>query len=114
MRKISLTPEYGKATMLPNAAGWTALVVAMVALLAGLALLYGAGTAAAQSTTDYDTDDNGLIDIATTTQLNAIRHDLDGNGDATHADYVAAFPSRDTSSGGGRMGAPQEPAPATN
>ncbi len=105
MRKISLTPEYGRANMLPNAAGWTALVVAMVALLAGLALLYGAGTAAAQTTVDYDTDDNGLIDIATTTQLNAIRHDLDGNGDATHADYVAAFPNRDTSSGG-RMGSP--------
>ena len=105
MRKIPRLSEYGKSTMLPNAAGWTGLVVAMVALLAGLALLYGAGTAAAQSTTDYDTDDNGLIDIATTTQLNAIRHDLNGNGDATHADYVAAFPNRDTSSGG-RMGCP--------
>ena len=105
MRKISLTPEYGKATMLPNAAGWTALVVAMVALLAGLALLYGAGTAAAQTTVDYDTDDNGLIEIATTTQLNAIRHDLDGNGDATHADYVAAFPNRATTTIG-RMGCP--------
>ena len=91
--------------MMPRAAGWTGLVVAMVALLAGLALLYGAGTAAAQTTTDYDADDNGLIDIATTTQLNAIRHDLNGNGDATHADYVAAFPNRDTSSGG-RMGCP--------
>ena len=105
MRKISLTPEYGKATMMPNAAGWTALVVAMAALLAGLALLYGAGTAAAQTTVDYDTDNNGLIEIATTTQLNAIRHDLNGNGDATHADYVAAFPNRDTSAGG-RMGCP--------
>ena len=37
--------------------------------------------------------------------MNAIRHDLDGNGDATHADYVAAFPNRDTSAGG-RMGCP--------
>ena len=105
MRKIPRLSDYGRATMMPNAAGWTGLVVAMVALLAGLALLYGAGTAAAQTTTDYDTDDNGLIDIATTTQLNAIRHDLDGNGDATHADYVAAFPNRATSAGG-RMGCP--------
>ena len=107
MRKIPPPPPdfYGRANMLPNAAGWTGLVVAMVALLAGLALLYGAGTAAAQTTVDYDANDNGLIDIATTTQLNAIRHDLDGNGDATHADYVAAFPNRDTSAGG-RMGCP--------
>ena len=105
MRKIPRLSEYGRANMLPNAAGLTALMVAMVALLAGLALLYGAGTAAAQTTVDYDTDDNGLIEIATTTQLNAIRHDLNGNGDATHADYVAAFPNRDTTSGG-RMGCP--------
>ena len=91
--------------MMPRAAGWTGLVVAMAALLAGLALLYGAGTAAAQTTVDYDADDNGLIEIATTTQLNAIRHDLDGNGDATHADYVAAFPNRATTTSG-RMGCP--------
>ena len=108
MRKIPRPSDNGRATMMPrmpNAAGWTGLVVAMVALLAGLALLYGEGTAAAQSTVDYDTDDNGLIEIATTTQLNAIRHDLNGNGDATHADYVAAFPNRATTTSG-RMGCP--------
>ena len=52
MRKIPRPADYGRATMMPRmprAAGWTALVVAMVALLAGLALLYGAGTAAAQT-----------------------------------------------------------------
>ena len=58
-----------------------------------------------QTITDYDTDDDGLIDITTLAQLDAIRHDLDGNGDATHADYVAAFPSRDTNSAT-RMGCP--------
>ena len=58
-----------------------------------------------QTTTDYDTDDDGLIDITTLAQLDAIRHDLNGNGDATHADYVAAFPSRDTNSAT-RMGCP--------
>ena len=105
MRKISLTPEYGRANMLPNAAGWTGLVVAMMALLVGLALLYGPGTAAAQTTIDYDADNNGLIDVSDLDQLNAIRHDLNGNGDATHADYVAAFPNRDTTAGG-RMGCP--------
>ncbi len=54
---------------------------------------------------DYDGDGDGLIDITTLAQLNAIRYDLDGNGDATHAVYAAAFPSRDTTSSI-RMGCP--------
>ena len=40
---------------------------------------------------DYDLDDNNLIEVSTLAQLNAIRHDLDGNGDSTHADYTGAF-----------------------
>ena len=55
--------------------------------------------------TDYDLDNDRLIDITTLAQLNAIRHDLNGNGDATHADYGTAFPLRNTSSTG-RMGCP--------
>ncbi len=31
--------------------------------------------------TDYDTDNDGLIEIATLEQLNALRYDLDGNGE---------------------------------
>ncbi len=54
---------------------------------------------------DHDGDNDGLIDIKTLAQLNAIRHDLNGNGDATHADYAAAFPGRVTTSSG-RMGCP--------
>ena len=69
------------------------------------ALLSLSATASAQSTTDYDSDNDGYIDVSTHQQLNAIRHDLNGNGDATHADYVAAFPNRVTSSSG-RMGCP--------
>ena len=76
----------------------------LLAVLA-LALLGGAGDASAQGPTDYDTNNNGLIDVTTLAQLNAIRHDLNGNGDATHADYVAAFPNRVTSAAG-RMGCP--------
>ena len=94
MRTISpLRLRQGK----PRAARLTTLAV--------VALLAGPGTAAAQTPTDYDSEDNGLIDVTTLAQLNAIRHDLNGNGDATHADYVAAFPNRDTTSGG-RMGCP--------
>ena len=69
----------------------------LLALLA-LALLLLVPPAAAQ-TTDYDADDDGLIDVANAAQLSAIRHDLNGNGDATHADYIAAFPGRATGAG---------------
>ena len=62
-------------------------------------------TTVASTTADYDSDDDGFIDIRSLTQLNAVRHDLDGNGDATHADYIAAFPNRDATTAG-RMGCP--------
>ena len=42
----------------------------------------------------YDTDDDGLIDITTLAQLDAMRHDLDGDGTPTTAGataYAAAF-----------------------
>ncbi len=78
-------------------------VLAAVMVLA--LILTVSETITAQTLTDYDSEDNGLIDVTTLAQLNAMRHDLNGNGDATHADYVSAFPSRDTSSGG-RMGCP--------
>ena len=43
---------------------------------------------------DYDTDGDGLIGISNLAQLDAMRHDLDGNGYAgTEAAYAAAFPS---------------------
>ena len=41
---------------------------------------------------DYDDDDDGLIAIATLAQLDAVRHDLDGDGAATTGAYAAAFP----------------------
>ena len=47
-------------------------------------------------TVDYDADDDNLIDITTLAQLDAIRHDLDGNGvpsSGGSAAYNAAFPT---------------------
>ncbi len=44
----------------------------------------------------YDTDADGLIEISTLAQLDAMRHDLDGNGVPTTdgaAAYAAAFPT---------------------
>ena len=57
---------------------------------------------------DYDGDNDGLIDVRNLAQLNAIRYDLDGNGDpiSTGATaYGAAFPNRVTAASG-RMGCP--------
>ena len=44
---------------------------------------------------NYDTDSDGLIEITTLAQLDAIRHDLDGNGNpayGTDTAYAEAFP----------------------
>ncbi len=71
-------------------------------LLAALLLLAVASPAMAQ--TDYDSDNNGYIDIKTLAQLNAIRWDLDGDGtasDGNQSRYADAFP--DATSG---MGCP--------
>ena len=86
-------------------------IILLLAALGSAALGLSGGLssptpAAAQTpTTDYDANNNGLIEIRSLAQLDAIRHDLDGNGDATHADYVAAFDNRDTNAAS-RMGCP--------
>ena len=41
----------------------------------------------------YDTDGDGLIEIASLAQLDVIRHDRDGDGVSAHAGYAAAFPN---------------------
>ena len=45
---------------------------------------------------DYDTDNDGLIEISNLDQLNALRWDLDGNGavpsGSNRSNYAAAFP----------------------
>ena len=38
---------------------------------------------------DYDADDDGLIEVSNLAQLDAIRYDLDGDGDVADQDYVA-------------------------
>ena len=94
----------GNTVIMPGRRAWIPPIV--IAALLVLAMLLAVPPAGAQTTpTDYDTDDDGLIEISAPAQLNAIRHDLNGNGDATHADYVAAFTNRDTNSAT-RMGCP--------
>ena len=70
-------------------------------------LVYGATSATGQGRTlvDYDTDNDGLIDIKTLAQLDAVRHDLNGDGDPTNPSYRSAYPNRDGAAAG-RMGCP--------
>ena len=53
--------------------------------------------------TDYDADNDGLIEVTTLAQLNAIRYDLDGDGvadDAANAtSYASAFPNAEDNMG---------------
>ena len=42
---------------------------------------------------DYDVDDDGLIEVDSLDQLNAIRGDLDGNGASAAPAYALAFPN---------------------
>ena len=56
---------------------------------------------------DYDADGDGLVEIATLEQLNAVRWDLDGDGSPSSGratDYAAAFP--DAVSTPGNLGCP--------
>ena len=79
-------------------------------LLAALtcAVLAGSGfdsTVSAQSVIDYDSDDDGLIEVANLDRPNAIRWDLNGDGNPENStgDYMAAFPNAMQSP---RMGCP--------
>ena len=75
-------------------------IILAVCLIAVTALTLGAMTgfkiASAQSSVDYDADDDGLIEIEWLEQLNAIRWNLDGDGfvdDGGNTEaYSTAFP----------------------
>ena len=50
------------------------------------------GECAPLTNEDYDTDDDGLIEVSNLAQLNAMRWDLDGDGYASDPRYAQAFP----------------------
>ena len=89
----------------PRTTRRTAGVTALSVLLTLTALLSLSATVAAQSATDYDSDNDGYIDVKTHQQLNAIRYDLDGNGaqDSVSAsdwtNYTSAFSNAATGMG---------------
>ena len=72
------------------------LVAALGAVATALLLFATANPVGAQSTNDYDSDNDGLIEVTNLAKLNAIRWDLNGNGNVAAGDlvnYRAAFPS---------------------
>ncbi len=71
--------------LLMRIGGVVAKGLAAVVLAAGLVVPVSAGPAWAQNpppAVDYDVDDDGLIEVSSLAQLNAIRWDLDGDGAA--------------------------------
>ncbi len=60
-------------------------------------------TRASAGTGDYDADNDGLIEVKTAAQLNAIRYDLDGDGAVDNATnqtaYDTAFPNAEANMG---------------
>ena len=77
----------------------------------GTASQYPTLNTPSQRVVDYDGDNNGLIDVQSLLQLNAIRYDLNGDGlpTGTNADtiaYARAFPGGDLTTATSRMGCP--------
>ena len=74
----------------------------LIALAAIFALLIVPTVLAQTPVDNYDTDGDGLIEIDSLAQLNAVRWDLDGNGAADRAsndaNYAAAFPVAESGS----------------
>lgn len=80
-------------------------ILAPLVVVLSLAGLTNLGSVIAQATLDgdYDSDDDSLIEISYLKQLNAIRWDLDGDGEPDSSDdvgaYAAAFPGADPGMG---------------
>ena len=53
---------------------------------------------------DYDTDNDGLIEVSNLAQLNAIRADLGGDGSSQSEIYTDAFPAAQTGMGCPKLG----------
>ena len=90
---LTPSPKNNSLSALPLLAA----VLAMALLFAAMA---NSVPAEAQSLTDYDADNDGLIEVSSLAQLDAIRYDLDGDGSPTNSTaYDAAFPSAQSGMG---------------
>ena len=88
---MPLTPK------LPLLAATLTLLALILAAVSLNATLTPPAQAQTTTTTDYDSNDDGLIEITTLAQLNAIRWDLNGDGVVDYTNdqtlYTAAFPN---------------------
>ena len=83
---------------------WLVPLLAVAVLVAvGAWVGLSAPVQAQAVTADYDADDDGLIEVSTLLQLQAIGKDLDGDEvkDVEDADYSSAFPNPATDMGCG-------------
>ena len=76
----------------PDGAGWHTLTLRRAVAVSGDVPAPVSTLPAAPRGGDYDADDDGLIEIRSLAQLNAIRLDLDGDGDTPLPEYSAVFP----------------------
>ena len=106
----SSSPAVAAVSVAAAAAG----VVTVVPLSAGAAEVTatdaeGSNRSATQAfavTVTYDSDGDGLIGVHTPAQLDAVRHDVDGDGEPTAAGaagYAAAFGATDSETGTGTV-----------
>ena len=92
-----------KAHPIPSILSIAAVIVAALVVAVAFGVSTGSPAAQAQTTpVDYDTDNDGLIEINNRDQLDAVRYDLNGNGDPDNssddAAYLLAFPDGDITS----------------
>ena len=81
-----------KAHPIPSILSIAAVIVAALVVAVAFGVSTGSPAAQAQTTpVDYDTDDDGLIEISNRAQLDAVRYDLSGSGTSTNSLYVEAF-----------------------
>ena len=65
--------------------------VLAAAALAASVLVVAAGPALAQTQTDFDVDDDGLIEVSSLAQLDVMRWDLDGDGSVDRGSFESSY-----------------------
>ncbi len=92
--RLALSRNGTQVTLTPGSPG-RVLVTLRATDPDGLSAVVAFTVTVQAGTRDYDGDNDGLIDVGTPAQLDAVRYDLDGDGlvdGATWMPYYAAFP----------------------
>ena len=91
--RLAITPNGSMVTLTAGSPG-SALVTLHATDPGGLTTVRGFSVTVTAGTRDYDADNDGLIEVRTLAQLDALRYDLDGDGlvdGATWMPYYSAF-----------------------